>query len=213
MLALECSNDHDMLGNVAFTAIPRGVSLWYLPKTLCETAILSPSSAIMALDEYRRWKTRKCIVIAIALCHLENTARHINKNRELQQWGRGRGRERYKTIKLITSCGNATTWFICHENKRNVGICCAKSLTGFKLDARYANIMQHSLTWCTNERNMFCPTRWRNMLHSFARALNYKPVHTFNVTLQLHKYIITTHYKVTKWNKCIIATLYKKTDT
>ena len=147
----------------------------------------------------RRWKTRKCIVIAIALCHLENTPRHINKNRELKQWGRERGRERYKTIKLITSCGNATTWFICHENKRNVGICCAKSLTGFKLDARYANIMQHSLTWCTNERNMFCPTRWCNMLHSFARALNYKPVHTFNVTLQLHKYIITTHYKVTRY--------------
>ena len=40
------------------------------------------------------------------------------------------------------------------KNKRNVGICWAKCLTGFKLDATYANIMQHRPTWCTNERNM-----------------------------------------------------------
>ena len=33
MLALGCSNDHNMLGNVAFTVIPRGVWVWYLPKT------------------------------------------------------------------------------------------------------------------------------------------------------------------------------------
>ena len=44
---------------------------------------LSRSSAIMALDECRRWKTRKCIAIAIVLCHLENTPSHINKNKEL----------------------------------------------------------------------------------------------------------------------------------
>ena len=32
--------------------------------------MLSRSSAIiMALDECRRWKTRKCIAIAIVLCH------------------------------------------------------------------------------------------------------------------------------------------------
>ena len=58
------------------------------------------------------------------------------------------------------------------ENKRNAGICWAKSFTGFKLDATYANIMQHSPTWCTNERNMLCPTCWHNMLRSFARALS-----------------------------------------
>ena len=46
----------------------------------------------------------------------------------------------------------------------NVGICWAKSLTGFKLDTTYAKIMQHSPTRCTNERNMLCPTLWRNML-------------------------------------------------
>ena len=40
------------------------------------------------------------------------------------------------------------------ENKRNVGICWAKFWTGFKLNATYTNIMQHSPTWCTNERNM-----------------------------------------------------------
>ena len=44
------------------------------------------------------------------------------------------------------------------ENERNVSICWAKSLTGFKLDATDANIIQHSPTWCTNERNMLCPT-------------------------------------------------------
>ena len=49
--------------------------------------------------------------------------------------------------------------------------CWAKSLTGFKLNATYTNIMQHSPTWCTNERNMLYPTCWRNMLRSFARAL------------------------------------------
>ena len=57
------------------------------------------------------------------------------------------------------------------ENKRNVGICWAKSLIGLKLNATYTNIMQHSPTWCTNERNMLYPTCWRNMLRSFARAL------------------------------------------
>ena len=120
------------------------------------------------VDEYRRRKTRKCI------CHLENTPSHINKNRELKQRGRERQRKRYKTIDLITEYNNFM-WECNHlahrsqENKRNVGICWAKCLTGFKLDATYANIMQHSPTWCTNERNMLCPTCWHNMLRSFAQ--------------------------------------------
>ena len=57
------------------------------------------------------------------------------------------------------------------KNKRNVGICWVKSLTGFKLDATYANIMQHRPTWCTNERNILCKTCWHNMLRLFARTL------------------------------------------
>ena len=126
----------------------------------------------MALNECRRWKTRKCVAFAFVLCHLENTPSHINKNRELKQ----RGRECYKTIDLITEY-NHFMWECNHlahrsaENKRNVGICWAKRLTGFKLDATYANIMQYSPTWCTNESNIFCPTCWHNMLRSFARAL------------------------------------------
>ena len=130
----------------------------------------------LVLDECRRWKTRKCIAFAFVLCHLENTSSHINKIRELKQRGRECQREYYKTIHLITEY-NHLTWECNHlahrspENKRNVGICRAKSLTGFKLDATYDNIMQHSPTWCTNERNMFCPTCWHNMLRSFARAL------------------------------------------
>ena len=47
----------------------------------------------MALDEYRRWETRKQIVIAIFLCHLENTPSYINMNKELNQRGRERQRE------------------------------------------------------------------------------------------------------------------------
>ena len=121
-----------------------------------------------------RWKTRKCI--AFVLCHLENTPSHINKNRELKQRERERQRESYKTIDLITKY-NHFMWECNHlahrspENKRNVGICWAKSLTGFKLDATYANIMQHRPTWCTNERKMLLPTCWHYMLRSFARAL------------------------------------------
>ena len=71
-----------------YRVIPRGVWVLYLPRTLCENTMLSHSFAMKALDEYRRRKTRKCIAIAIALCHLENIPRHINKNRELKQWGR-----------------------------------------------------------------------------------------------------------------------------
>ena len=86
MLALGCSNDHDMLGNVAFTVMTGESGFDIYPKTCCETAMLSRSSAIMAqLDEYRRWNTRKCIAFAMVLCHLENTPSHINKNRELKQ--------------------------------------------------------------------------------------------------------------------------------
>ena len=133
---------------------------------------------LQCCHEYRQWKTRKYIVIAIVLCHLENTPSHINENRELKQRGRERlWRECYKTTDLITEY-NHFMWECNHlvhrspENKRNVGICWAKGLTGFKLNATYANIMQHSLTWCTNERNMLCPTCCHNMLRSFARALS-----------------------------------------
>ena len=128
----------------------------------------------MALDECRRWKTRQCI--AFVLYHLENIPSHINKNRELKQRGRECQRECYKTTDLITEY-NHFMWECNHlvhgspENKRNVGICWVKSLTGFKLDATYANIMQHRPTWCTNERNILCKTCWHNMLRLFARTL------------------------------------------
>ena len=80
-----------------------------------------------------------------------------------KQRGRERQRERYKTIDLITEY-NHFIWkcnYLAHrspENNRNVAICWAKSFTCFKLDVTYANIKQHSPTWCTNERNMLCPT-------------------------------------------------------
>ena len=72
------------------------------------------------------------------------------------------------------------------ENKRNVGICWAKSLIGLKLNATYTNIMQHSPTWCTNERNMLYPTCWRNMLRSFARALTLKKNFVFFSPCSIH---------------------------
>ena len=80
MLALGCSDNHNMLGNVPFKVIPREVCKLFAKLQCCHV-----QSAIMALDEYRRWKTRKCIAFAIVLCHLENTPSHINKNSELKQ--------------------------------------------------------------------------------------------------------------------------------
>ena len=100
MLALGCSHDHNMSGNVAFYGNTEGSLGLIFSQTLCETTMLSRSSAIM---HGARWiqtmENAKCIAIAIAiaLCHLENTPRHINKNRELKQWGRERRRQRYKT--------------------------------------------------------------------------------------------------------------------
>ena len=75
------------------------------------------------------------------------------------------------------------TCFIDHENKRNVGRCWAKSLTGFKLHATCANIMQHCPTWCTNERSMLylkmlgdvvptCCVRLHRPLHNFRYSLD-----------------------------------------
>ena len=136
-------------------------------------------------------ETRKCIAFAFVLCHLENTPSHINKNRELKQLGRECQQECYKTIDLITEYNNFT-WECNHlahrspENKRSVGICWAKSLTGFKLDATYANIMQHKPTWCTNERNMLRPTCWHNMLRSFARVFIVLKLIECKITLNCH---------------------------
>ena len=127
----------------------------------------------MALDEYRRLNASLLLLAPIVLCHLENTPSQINKNRELKQ--RWTGTRTLQNNRLNITEYNHLVWECDHlvhrhENKRNVGICWAKSLTGFKLDATYANIMQQSPTWCTNERNMLCPTCWHNMLRSFARA-------------------------------------------
>ena len=127
--------------------------------------MLSRSSTIMVLDEYRRWKMRKCIAIAIVLCHLENTSSHINKNnRELKQRGRERQRECYKTIDLITEYDHFM-WECNHlvHRSREQKKCwhmLGKKFDWFqiKLDATYANIMQHRPTWCTSERNMLGTT-------------------------------------------------------
>ena len=168
MLALGCSNDHNMLGNVAFTVIPWGVwpGLIFTPKLFAKLQCCHVRPPIMALAE--------CIAFAFVLCYLENTPSHINKDRELKQRGMSmrtlqNNRLNYRIQSLhvgMQSPDSSVT-----NNKRNVGICWAKNLTGFKLDETYANIMQHSPTWCTNEHNMLCPTCWHNMLRSFARAL------------------------------------------
>ena len=60
-----------------------------------------------------------------------------------------------------------------------------KMLTSFKLNATHANIMQHSTTWCTNERNMLCPTRCANMLLSFAW---YGPLACSDLRMLISKY-------------------------
>ena len=63
-----------------------------------------------------------------------------------------------RLLGLIAEC-NHFMWECNHlvhwsREQRNVGICWAESSTGFKLDATYAIIMQHSPTWWENERNM-----------------------------------------------------------
>ena len=124
--------------------------------------MLSCSSAIMALDECRRWKTRKCIAIAIALCYLENTPSHINKNRELfKERGRKRQRERYKTTDLITEY-NHFVWECSHVahpvtgEQKKCWHMLGKKFDWFRTGRKiYANIMQHKPTWYTNERNMY----------------------------------------------------------
>ena len=79
--------------------IPRRVWVWYLPQTLWETNVVTFVRHyvwhLMNTDDGKPWK---CIAIAIAFYHLENTPRHINKNRELKQWRWERQWERYKTI-------------------------------------------------------------------------------------------------------------------
>ena len=54
------------------------------------------------------------------------------------------------------------------RNKRNVGSCCLKSLTGVKLCATTRNNIQQHATGCANGRNMQRPT----MLRPIARSLN-----------------------------------------
>ena len=91
MLALGCSNDHKMLGNVAFMVTSWGrLGLIFTQNSLlnCNVAMFV---RIMALDKYRRWKMRKCenaSLLHFVHNHLENTLSHINKNRELKQRGR-----------------------------------------------------------------------------------------------------------------------------
>ena len=140
--------------------------------------MLSRSPPIMTQDEYAK-------IHCFCICSLPSwkyPQSYKQEHRELKQWARTGTLQN-----TFISCGNATTWFICHENKRNVGICWAKSFTGFKLDATYANIMQHSPTWCTNELNMLCQTCWHNMLRSFARALSIIQVHVHSKENQLRK--------------------------
>ena len=132
----------------------------------------------MNINDGKRENTLLLLLFSAILKILPVTKK--KKPRKLKQRRRERQRERYKTIDLITEY-NHFMWECNHqahrspENKRNDGICWAKGLTDFKMDATYANIMQHSPTWCTNERNMFCPACWHNMLRSFARALTPSP--------------------------------------
>ena len=166
MLALGCSNDHNMLGNVAFTVIP-GFDIY--PKLFAKLQCCHVRPPIMALDKRRRWKTRKCIAFAFVLCHLENTPSHINKNRELKQRGRECQRECYKTIDLITEY-NHFMWECNHlahrspKNKRNVGICWAKLVSNWTQHMPTScNIGQHGVqtnaTCCAQHVGTTCCVR------------------------------------------------------
>ena len=77
-----------MLGNVAFCGNTKGGPGFDIyPKLFAKLQCCHVRPAMIALDEYRRRKTRKCIAIAIviavafALCHLENTLVHKQEKR------------------------------------------------------------------------------------------------------------------------------------
>ena len=53
------------------------------------------------------------------------------------------------------------------RNKRNVGSCWVKSLTGFKLCATTRNNIQQHATRCANERNVQHPTKLRPFARGF----------------------------------------------
>ena len=90
------------------------------------------------------------------LCHLQNTPSHINKNKS--PWipshesftVRMREPNNVRSVQTNTTCCD----MLQSREQKKCWHMLGKSLTGFKLDATYANIMQHSPTWCTNERNM-----------------------------------------------------------
>ena len=75
--------------------------------------------------------------------------------------------------KRIQNCC-ATLWR--SRNKRNVGSCWLKSLTGFKLCATTRNNIQQHATGCANGRNMHVTSNnvgscWSTMLRLFASSL------------------------------------------
>ena len=85
---------------------------------------------IFTQNSLRNWK-----VVTFVRQYI-NTPSHISKDRELKQRGQERQRECHKTIDLITEynhfmweCNHLAHWS--PENKTNVGICWAKSLTDF----------------------------------------------------------------------------------
>ena len=165
-----------MLGNVALTVIPRGVWVWYLPQNSfgnydIVTFLRHYGAGWMQTMENAKMH-RYCYW---PLPSWKYSQSHKQEQIAFKQRGRERQRDCYKTIDLITEYNH----FINHVGMQPPGSsvigeqkkCChmlGKKFDWFQTGRNNANVMQHSPTWCANERNMLCPTCWHNMLPSSA---------------------------------------------
>ena len=169
MLALGCSNDHNMLGNVAFTVIPRGVLVWYLPQNPlgnCDVVTFVRHYGAGWMQTMENAKMHRCYYNC-SLSSWKYSQSHKQEQRAFKQRGRERQRERYKTIDLIaeynhlvfTSCGNATTWLIGRRRtKEMLAYVGQKVWLVSNWTPDWTHLCQHnatySPTWCRNEHNL-----------------------------------------------------------
>ena len=64
------------------------------------------------------------------------------------------------------------SFFTCTYSKKNVGRCRTKSLTEIKHHPTQSNIAHHTLTWCSNEDNVLCPTMLDDVVPKCCICLN-----------------------------------------
>ena len=124
MLALGCTNDHNMLGNVAFTVIPRGVLVWYLPQNPmgnCDDVTFVRHYGAGWMQTMENAKMHR-YYYNCSLSSWKYSQSHKQEQRAFKQRGRERQRERYKTVDLITEY-NHFMWecnYLTHRSSENM---------------------------------------------------------------------------------------------